>query len=180
MFFVYPFYILIALFGIQFCIRVIRHTLPKKYSRPLLILLLIATLFNLSSTGFFMIKNHPHQNVYFNILAGSEISKNFDLDYWAVSYRQLLEFITSHDPSDAIYIIAAPNNYPGILNQRVLNERDRRRIKFVSLDYEAKYFITNYHGQYHGQNKLPKDLDSKEFYSIKVDNFKISGVYRLR
>ena len=177
MFFVYPLYILIALFGIQFCIRVIRHTLPKKYSRPLLILLLIATLFNLSFTGFFMIKNHPHQNVYFNILAGSEISKNFDLDYWGLSYRQVLEFITRHDPSDTIYI-CAPVNYPGELNQRILNERDRRRIKFVSLD-EAKYFITNYHGR----NELPSQKDFysiRELYSIKVDNFKISGVYQLR
>src|SRR5262245_14598475 len=173
MFFVYPFYILIALFVIQFCFRVIRHTLPHKYSRPLLILLLIATLFNLSFTGFFMIKNHPHQNVYFNILAGSEISKNFDLDYWAVSYRQLLEFITGHDPSDAIYICALVS-YPGELNQRILNERDRLRINFVSVD-EAKYFITNYHGR----NKL-HFYSIRELYSIKVDNFKISGVYQLR
>jgi hypothetical protein len=178
MFFIYPFYILIALFGIQFCIRLIQHTLPQKYARSLLILLLIAILLNLSFTGFFMIKNHPYQNVYFNFLAGSEISENFERDYWGVSYRQALEFIARHDPSDTIYICAA--NSPGRLNRRILNERDRGRMKFVSLD-QANYFITNYRVRKPPDEFSRNDLPSQnEIYSIKVDNFKIMGVYQLR
>ncbi len=42
---------------------------------------------------FFMIRNHPHQNVYFNELVGgvNGADGKFDMDYWGLSYKQLYE-----------------------------------------------------------------------------------------
>ncbi len=40
-----------------------------------------------------MIKNHPHQYVYFNILAGKNYNKNFEMDYWGISNTMALESV---------------------------------------------------------------------------------------
>ena len=42
---------------------------------------------------FSMIKHHPFQNVYFNMLAGKEIEKKFEMDYWGLSNKQALDYI---------------------------------------------------------------------------------------
>jgi hypothetical protein len=177
MFFIYPFYLLMALFGVNFCIQLWQRSLRTKYVRPMLVLLFIAGLINLFSTGFFMIKNHPYQNVYFNALAGSDVAKNFELDYWGLTYRKALEFISSYDPSDPLYIHAA--DFPGEHNQRILDEKDRRRIKFVPLD-EATYFISNYRYKTEYEKYRQKAFPyCNELYSIAVNNIKIVGIYRL-
>ena len=35
-----------------------------------------------------MIRDHPYQNVYFNLLAGSDKRHRFELDYWGLSYKE--------------------------------------------------------------------------------------------
>ena len=49
-----------------------------------------------------MIKDHPHQNVYFNFLAGKNIQTKFELDYWGLSNKQALEYILKNDSKNII------------------------------------------------------------------------------
>ncbi|MGB0840547.1 MAG: hypothetical protein ACPGXL_10415, partial [Chitinophagales bacterium] len=40
---------------------------------------------SIGTTSFDMVKNHPHQNMYFGIQAGGSIDQRFDQEYWGVS-----------------------------------------------------------------------------------------------
>ena len=51
------------------------------------------SLLNISS---WMIKNHPHQNVYFNKFAGKKFSSKFELDYWGLTYKENLKFLLNY------------------------------------------------------------------------------------
>ena len=56
-------------------------------------------------TTFWMIKNHPHQNVYFNIIAQNNFNENFEMDYWGTSNKNVLEYIAKNTKIKLMYII---------------------------------------------------------------------------
>ena len=53
-----------------------------------------------------IINLHPHQQVYFNPLAGKDPMENFEGDYWGASMRQGLEWIMENDNRDSLTIIS--------------------------------------------------------------------------
>jgi hypothetical protein len=121
-----------------------------------------------------MVKYHPYQNVYFNILAGKnmvEIKNNFELDYWGLSYRQALEYILKKDMDKTIKICVA--NFPGMLNAKILTPNDLLRLAYVEKPEEAKYFLSNY--RWHKEEYLYKE----EYYSKKVGGVRIMVVYKM-
>lgn len=166
-FFVYPAFLLIALTGLKFLCSTSAIILIK----PALALVVIWNLLNISG---FMIKNHPYQNLYFNFLAGlnmSSIKQKFELDYWGLSYRKGLEYILANDNSEKIKIYVI--NEPGRNNADILYKKDRERLVFVETPEEAKYFMSNY--RWHRQDYS----FGQEIYSVKVGKAKIMTVYRL-
>ena len=57
----------------------------------------ILLIVSFAGTGFTMIKSHPFEDVYFNILLSKKdqyLRKTFELDYWGTSYKQALEYIS--------------------------------------------------------------------------------------
>ena len=140
----------------------------------IIFILIIAS--SLIHTAQFMIRYHPHQNVYFNILAGKnmkEVKNSFELDYWGLSYRQALEYILKNDKDKIIKIYVA--NACGWYNSLILPSDDRKRLVYVKRDSldEAKYFISNY--RWHKDEYPYED----EYFSIKIGGTKIMVVYRL-
>jgi len=122
-----------------------------------------------------MIRYHPYQNVYFNILAGrdmNEIKNNFELDYWGLSYRKALEYILRNDKSKIVSVCVA--NWPGKANADILTPDDRSRLLYVENLQEAKYFLSNY--RWHKEEYPYYD---KEYYSISIDGAKIMIVYKM-
>ena len=90
-----------------------------------------------------MVRAHPLQNVYFNILAGSNWKDRFDVDYWGLSNRQGLEYIAKNDQRSLIKVIAGSNlALDGAL--RILKPADRARIIDIEWMGDADYIITNY------------------------------------
>jgi hypothetical protein len=124
------------------------------------------------STSYQMIRYHPFQNVYFNILAGNNVGQKFELDYWGLSFRQGLEYIVKSDKSPVIGL-SADTIAPMINNSIFLEKQDIRRLKLADI-HQADYFLTNY--RWHPQ---PYKL-ANEVYSISVDNQKIMSVFKLR
>lgn len=128
------------------------------------------------STAAWMIKNHPFQNVYFNFLAGKTPHALFERDYWGLSLRDGVEYITAHDDRGQIILL-----YEGFnslfVQQRTLamvNEKDARRIIFTDNRAKADYYIDYYFSspvQYVGPD---------EIHSVIIDNFKIMSVIKLR
>jgi len=117
---------------------------------------------------------HPYQAVYFNAFAGDKafIKQRYELDYWGVSYRKGLEYISKIDNRPEIKVLVA--NSPGVYNLNILPEYDRKRITFTDDPKQAEYFITNF--RWH-----PNDYGlGNPIYSVKVDKMLILAVYQLK
>ncbi|MFC1755082.1 hypothetical protein ACFL96_17095, partial [Thermoproteota archaeon] len=174
MFFIYPGFLMFSLLGLVVLFRFIKIKLPGFMGKVVNIILTLAICFNLVYVIKFMVEYHPHQNVYFNILAGrdpQEIRKNFELDYWGLAYRQGLEYILENDKSEIIPI--SVENWPGVANINILPVEDAKRLRYVFGDMErAKYLLAHHRG---GRSQYPL----KEYHSIKVNGLKILVIYKI-
>jgi hypothetical protein len=163
-FFIYPFLLLIAVYGFTQLIQVVKKMVAKVlvYSAVISILLIFVL----------MIANHPFQNVYFNFLAGKNIRQNFELDYWGLSFRQGLEYILATDKSKQIYIAA--NLEECLLNFSIIPVEERKRLIWTYDSNSADYYLTNF--RYH-----PADYDlGSSVFQINVGNEKIMEVQKLK
>jgi hypothetical protein len=166
LYFIYPSFVLLCIYGLNILYE-------KNMKKIVVIVSFIPFIF----IGFFMIKNHPFQHVYFNELVDTKspeyLRKQFELDYWGTSYKQSLEYILKYDHSPSINV--SVENNPGFGNRQILTFKERKRIKFVKLQ-KATYFITNY--RWHPQDYT--NLNQGEWHSIKVGNNTINTIFRLR
>jgi hypothetical protein len=130
--------------------------------------------------GYFMVNNHPFQQVYFNELVSKEseyLRANFELDYWGCSFKDGLEYIAKNDKSPKLKINGNFQD-PISHNLLILDPKDRARFEYVDFA-QATYFLTNFRGHpedYPSADKPSKDID----YNITVLNSSILRVYNLK
>jgi hypothetical protein len=174
MFFVYPALVLVAVAGAAYLWRSMGPRVGVRAVKILRGLLVLVVGVSLGLTAGFMLRNHPHQNVYFNSVAGGVRGAHgrFDLDYWGLSYRKGLEHILEAESGERIAVYAA--TAPGRYNADILKADDRQRLVFVSEPHKAEYYLTNFRWQRGDQ------LPGKTFYSVEVDGVPIMAVRRLR
>jgi hypothetical protein len=121
-----------------------------------------------------MVRAHPMQNVYFNVLAGSDWRRTYELDYWGLGNRAAFEYLLAHDPSPSFTVRAESfTDLGGAL--MLLNPADRARVKVVDKDQPARYVLTNYRSV---------DVDAADqrpaqrlFYRLTVGGEVILSVY---
>ena len=125
-----------------------------------------------------MIIYHPHQNVYFNFLAGKNPGKNFELDYWGTSNKQALEYILNNSDSYQIKVGAAgPISLEN--SKKIFNLEDQNRI-IVSNNSEADFIIDNYI-DWNGVYKRKRHIIPTNFNIIKeiiIDKKIIVSIYK--
>ncbi len=173
MFFIYPPIVIIAIYGIRSLWKwlsslPIRNSIIKWAFVGLVV-------FGLAEPITFMVRNHPHENVYFNLLVGdrSQVRSRYDLDYWGLSYKQAVDYILEEDERDW-FTIYAPTPAGLYYIQYMLPEHMRSRIGIVGSPYWADYFMSDY--RWH-----PQDYPyQKKIYSITVEGAEIMVVYKLR
>ncbi len=164
LYFVYAPFVMLALY----CINWLMHTRVKLLVQAVCILQLVFT-------GYFMVSNHPFEQVYFNDLVSHDkesLRKNYELDYWGCSYKQALDHLVKENPEGPIKISSyAEGEYLARFNSQLLSEKDRNRIEILPAD-SADYFITNY--RWHPADYPYEHID----YSISVLNSTILCVYK--
>ena len=135
-------------------------------------LIIISLVYN----TFWIIKFHPFQNNYFNILSKNYVQDNFDKDYWGLSNYQSIKHIINKDNRDEIKIatMSFADLYLSFLR---FNEIDKKRIKIVHNQDEADYIIDNYMKRI-GANYKIEAGNFEKFHEIKVDNIIINTVYK--
>jgi Dolichyl-phosphate-mannose-protein mannosyltransferase len=168
MFFIYPSFVLLIVYGLNLILKRIKHIRP--------VIPVMITLVMIVPVAVTMYNFYPFEHVYFNPLVNSnppeKLRKTYDLDYWGLSYKQSLSYILANDSAKSIHIAVA--NEPGKLNLSMLHIADRQRINISKMG-KAKYFVTNY--RWH-----PDDYDGingTSFYAIKRNNSTISEVFKL-
>ena len=170
LYFVYPCFLLISLKGLYL---IDLYYLRKKNWQ----LKIFVALF-LTHIAFIMIKDHPHQNVYFNFLAGKNIQTKFELDYWGLSNKQALEYILKNDSKNVIRIgSAGPISIEN--SKQILSSLEKNRIS-ISKNLESDYIIDNYINWYGAYKKKRHEIPNnfKIYKEIFVSGKRIISIYK--
>lgn len=118
-------------------------------------------------TGFWILKNHPFEYVYFSVPTG--VVRNFDRDYWGLSYRAGLEWILGNDRRKTIRVYPTGRIARAAADTLPLSEWNR--LKF-SDPATSDYVLVNVRGD--GQSAPPLE----KLHTIVVDDLEILAVYR--
>ncbi len=174
LFFIYPAFLLLAFWGFEKTLAQVSAKFGRFNVASLGLVLVLGATF--VSTGAFMVRAHPYEQLYFNRLAGKnlgEIKSLYDLDYWGLAYRSGLEYLSRTDPSPVIDYISetTPGSYTFMLP-----EPDQKRLKWLGIEDndQARYLITNYRWK----KSYPSDY--QEVYSVQLDGAKILSVFKLK
>jgi len=171
MYFLYAPFLLVAMTGLNKLIEIMKRGISFR-DKVAAIFLTIVIAGSVVSTAYQIMKHHPWQNVYFNLLTGKNAGEKFELDYWGLSFRRGLEYIAANDKRPLIKLSA--NVSPPLINNAIfLDRRDIKRLRLTGVD-QADYFLTNY--RWHPQEYFLH----QEVFTVNVDNQKILSVFKLR
>jgi hypothetical protein len=159
--FLYPAFLIIALEGLAWATMVLKGIWRKIVYGILLIQLI--------TTGFWMLKNHPFEYMYFSLPAGW-VDGQFELDYWSLSYRAGLEWIVKNDARERINVHVVARTGKAAADTLPLEEWNR--LYFVEQN-EADYILDNFRGNAY-QRVLPEE---KKVHAITVDGMEILAIY---
>ena len=178
-YFIYPFFILVAIKG---WILIWSYIKSKK---PWNLIVVIILCFFMSYTAIWMIRYHPLQNIYFNAFAGNWNSK-FEVDYWGVANRAALEKILALNTAKTYTIWPGlPYEWPGgwqlpfTQNIRLFSPEDQKKIIVPESKFYSDYFITSI-GANDGWNydSLINDYRFKFIDSINIDGKPILSIFK--
>ena len=176
MYFIYPAFVVIATRGLVALWNVSGR---RQLLKPLLVL---TVGLSLSYTAYWMVRWHPYQYLYFNVLAGQS-SKRFDVDYWGVAYREPVLAILNQDPTKKYAIYDAYSDGPIFDNPKrihwgywqlphginILNLSLNHRARIIGDRTEAcsDYVFTTVMGN--RQQYLSNKPEFAVFHELKVD-----------
>ena len=169
LYFMHGAFILIAIYGLQHLFVWIKSVRLKAIVFVFLIVSFIGLVLKMAQL-------HPYEYLYFNSAVSGDLKKaqqNFEMDYWGLASRSLLEQIVEKDSSTNIKLHA--ENYPFELNAYILNASDRKRIQFVSKPEDANYSLVDY--RWHKRDEYTYQ---KEFCSVTIDNACIASAFSVR
>ncbi len=171
MYFIYSSFLLIAMIGLTNSFRLIRKISHRSHYQIAYFTIVACMVLNMTYTFLWMIKFHPHENVYFNLIADKHAAEYFERDYWGLSYREGLEYIAKTDKRKIVKI-KADNPHLVLINLFSMRPDDAKRFQMAELP-DADYYITGYRMR---PDQISSDLD---YYSIFVDHFKILSIVKL-
>ena len=169
LYFIYPSFLLIAAKGFHWiAVNKGVNAIPKK------LLLGIFTIY-LGSICYWMVANHPNQNIFFNSLTGKDWNTKFDVDYWGLSTRQALEEIARTDNRPKILVYAGSVMS---LNDslKLLSPANRARFEVTSRLENANYILTNYRNELTNYSHSPYSYEL--IYEIRSGNEKVISAYK--
>ncbi|MHC1772261.1 MAG: discoidin domain-containing protein [Flexilinea sp.] len=148
----------------------------ERTSRGIRIGLYMILIVSFLTTGSWMIRNHPYQMVFYNILVRENAAYNFERDYWRLSSKECLDFIVNQDKNLRIDI----SEFNAVLDvaKYALIKQDRDRLLQVSYGFggqAAKYIVANYTNTIGNELKFPFYTP---IYHIRVNQMKIASVFQ--
>ncbi len=153
------FYFIYVFFIYFFClgIHAIYHAVNSKWIKNIFS---AAILISFIIQIFWMIKNHPYQNIYFNSFSKSN-AKNFELDYWGLSNLESLKYLISNAYTGSPLIVSEFNDRSRInFAYLMLSIDERKKIKLGKFNDETtEFYITN----------INNGLDLTDYQSLGFD-----------
>lgn len=168
LYFIYPSVLLLAMRGLLIVWRMVQ---PVPFARYALV---TAAAVHVVATAAWMVRAHPMQNVYFNVLAGSEWRRTYELDYWGLANRAALEYVLAHDRSPMFTLRAESFTDLGSA-LKLLRPSERARVRVVDREQPAKYVLNNYRSV--DVDAADQSSTRRLFYRLIVDGEIILSVY---
>ena len=114
----------------------------------------------LTTTLTAMAALHPYEHIYFNALVDTKtpgaFAKRYETDYWALTRRQAMEYLLASYPDDRLRV------FPPSRSERILPQKDRKRIVAVKSPYSADFYLRTARESYN--NKYIANLRHSGFY----------------
>ncbi len=147
----------------------------KRKSTIIRLLLSIFCVISFAATGSWMVKNHPYEGVYFNPFFRSYGLNHFDRDYWMLSTKECLEFITKNTEDARITIWDDGADIQNLLYSLSPQERSRiSSINYGAGGEPAAFLINNNHTSKDPAMAYPF---YKLIHEIKVDQIPVAGIF---
>lgn len=174
LYFVYPALVLLAARGAQALAPAVRQYGSKL--RPVAVAVLLLGTLETGRTLVRMVRMHPFQFMYFSFLPAPVAEQLFERDYWGLSARRGLEWLTRHPPTGPLRVYTVwPMSSPVYNNSQVLPPEQRQRIQYIG-NGSADYFFTAY--RWYPQS-LPADAGA-EIYRLEVEGIRTLSIFRKR
>ena len=157
-YFIYPIIIINAILGLKWLLNI-----TNKYNKVIIVIVLI----NLIYITSWMIKNHPYQYEYFNLVTRDYSVENFETNYWKISNSDALKYIADHTKTRVRVYLKIKVNY------KLLNKNDRSKIKLVKSVKDADYIIDN---DKYGNKKYQEKYEEITFKEI--DGYRLYTIYK--
>lgn len=159
LYFLYPEMIAFAVFALSIACSM-RSGFIKYAARAYLGLCLLGAL----SSGAFIIKTHPYQNVYFNGFANKPWTFNYDVDYWGNATHLAYEYLLNKEPGTVLY---CHESMIFRANRNGLQAEDLDRLVKVPCNL-AKYRINNFFGRDEQDYIRLRDLKGKRIFTLEA------------
>lgn len=178
-FFVYPFFIIMTLLGFLW----VKQKLEGRYK--------FKTIYFYGGMAIFllpilvkMVMLHPFEYVYFNGLAGKDIEKKFETDYWGISYKEGFDYILEAEKASGNIKIIMDDSLlsPVVYNSFLLKPEQLEQIEWVNDISKADYFMTTYRCTADRREHLKQwHIDPDwEVDSIHAGGIKILSVFNIQ
>lgn len=171
LYFVYPALVLLAVRGAAL-LAGWRPAVANRYRRWWSLLYASTLVISLATLAVRMVRMHPYQNIYFNVLAGKDIVHRYEMDYWGLGIREGLAWVAAHSDGETRVCIPNGMSWTGVCSLRMLPDFSQSRIKIVDKIEDADYLITTY--RWH-----PEDQPYEEVFRLQPDELRILSVFQL-
>ena len=170
-YYLYPLIIFFGLIGLKYLTDIIGNKIVIKFVYSIIIVeLVFLALWNY--------KNHPFQFVYFNPILKSQTKNKFDLDYWGISNKFILQKILEMNKNQPFKVTTI--SYTNLNDSlRVLPLEQKEKISIVYSVDQADYVIDNYMKKWsYTDGKQNLESDFSIAYNLIIDENVINTVYR--
>ena len=167
-YFIYPLIIYFGIYTLNFI---------KNFNIKYFYFFAIIIILNLFSNSIWMIKHHPFQNVFLNLIQKKIIKKKFDLDYVGNSDVHMLRYILENSNSKNIKVSSI--GYTWIKGSfEILNVQEKTRLNFTDI-YTSDYLIFRNSPPY--TNEAIETYIKKNYnndFELIIDSNIINTVYK--
>lgn len=180
LYFVYPAFILICVRGLVFLWGAPKFTILCRS------LLVLAVSFGCLHTGYWMIKYHPLQNIFFNRLAGNWNEK-YEVDYWGLSNKLALNriFIKIEGTKAFTAWPGLGNQWPGgwqlpfTQNLKILDRVSASRVITPTYSTDAEFIFTSLQGKIENNTKsYANNYRYQIFDEVMVDGIPVVSIFQ--
>ena len=173
MYFLFPCLILV---GIYFVDRITLIYFKKKTIIAIFILGTICI-----NNCYNLIKLHPYQYSYFNLIFEKNANKLFEIDYWGLANKDALENIVKNNLEKDKIIIGVASFTNLYLSKKMLPYKLRNKIIIAGQDYQNTDFIFSNHifeinPKFDDKYFIPETFE--KYKSLKKGNILINEFYK--